>query len=482
MSLRQRLALVITVSAVPLVLGLLWARDEFQRRSAETALMEFITIQMERGGRKRCEADPERFPRWPGLPPGPPGLERAGPPGGPRRPPGRRPRRPALESGRDRMPPRLTRLPPREMPDALAPPRLELFAYGADYRSANRGAPMFPAYLQRALEGGQASVSGQFDAPGGRGVQMAVRMPWATGTCAVIMARLGPSGESRWAWVASVGALASGFVVAVLLAAAPLVRRIRRLTSEVRASAGSDYVTPVHGTGKDEIADLARAFNEAGHQMREQLSTIAEREQTLRAFVADTTHDVMTPLTVLQGHLSAMKRSLAAGGVTPEQVVATLEESHYLASLIHNLGAAAKLDAGPELDVHDVDLNALVERAVARHRPIAEVRGIAIDFAVPEQPVRILGDVTLVEQAVGNVIGNAVRYNNPGGTSPSCSRTIAIHPRSVFESKTMVPGSRTSNSSTSRTGTSEVPTRAPGGRTASASGFISHKMSLVATG
>lgn len=384
MSLRQRLALVIVISAVPLVLGLVWARAEFQRRSAETALREFISIQMEGEGRARCEAKPERFPRWAATPPG---IALSGSAPG----------------------------TPESMPAALESPRLELFAYDPDYRSANRAAPPFPGELQRDLDAGQVIVAGPLDAPGGRGVQMAVRMPWNTGACAVIVARLGPPRDSPWAWVASAGAMAAGFVVAVLLAAAPLVRRIRRLTAEVRASASSDYVTPVQGTGRDEIADLAHAFNEAGHQMREQLSTIAERERTLRAFVADTTHDVMTPLTVLQGHLSAMKRSVAANGVTPEQVIATLEESHYLAALIHNLGVAAKLEAGPELAMDPVDANALVERAVARHRPIAEARDIAIDFAVPEQPVRILGDVTLVEQAVSNVIGNAVRYNNPGG-------------------------------------------------------------------
>jgi signal transduction histidine kinase len=53
---------------------------------------------------------------------------------------------------------------------------------------------------------------------------------------------------------------------------------------------------------------------------------------------------------------------------------------------------------------------------VERHRPLAVPRRIEIAFAVPpDAPVRILGDITLLEQALGNIVANAVRYNNPGG-------------------------------------------------------------------
>ena len=65
--------------------------------------------------------------------------------------------------------------------------------------------------------------------------------------------------------------------------------------------------------------------------------------------------------------------------------------------------------------MHEVELGALVERIIARHAPVARPREVALDYAVPEEPVRIRGDVTLLEQMLGNLVHNAVRYNDPQG-------------------------------------------------------------------
>ena len=51
-------------------------------------------------------------------------------------------------------------------------------------------------------------------------------------------------------------------------------------------------------------------------------------------------------------------------------------------------------------------LGRLVERVVARHVPVAGQKDVALEFAVPHDPVRAIGDVTLLEQAIGNVIGS----------------------------------------------------------------------------
>jgi len=119
----------------------------------------------------------------------------------------------------------------------------------------------------------------------------------------------------------------------------------------------------------------------------------------------------MTPLTVLQGHLAALRKQ-----PDPEKLKGALEEAHYMGALMHNLSAAAKLEGGEDAwERHSVDLNALVERVVARHTPIAQVKGIALDHAVPEEVVTVMGDVTLLEQAVSNLVHNAIRHNGHDG-------------------------------------------------------------------
>jgi signal transduction histidine kinase len=122
----------------------------------------------------------------------------------------------------------------------------------------------------------------------------------------------------------------------------------------------------------------------------------------------------MIPMTVLQGHLAALRDG--SGAPDPEHLRGAMEEVQYITSLIQNLGASAKLETGERtIERGDVPLNALVERVVARHAPLARQKGLELDFAVPEEELVVQGDITLLEQAVGNLVQNAVRYVPTGG-------------------------------------------------------------------
>jgi signal transduction histidine kinase len=54
-------------------------------------------------------------------------------------------------------------------------------------------------------------------------------------------------------------------------------------------------------------------------------------------------------------------------------------------------------------------------RVLSRHRPLARQHDVSIDAGIPERPLTTLADVTLLEQAVSNVVYNAVRHNRRGG-------------------------------------------------------------------
>lgn len=200
-------------------------------------------------------------------------------------------------------------------------------------------------------------------------------------------------------------------VVWSLLALRPTVRRVRRLRGAVAATSGlEDPAVPVEGD--DEIADLAVAFNEAAARLRAVAAERAQAEQALRRHVADLTHDLLIPLTVLQGHLAAMQ---AAGGRSPA-LSSAMDEAHTIGGLVQNLALAARLDgADRPLVLGPVPLNPLLERVAARHRPIAGPRGVEVVVGLPEEALAARADLSLLEAAISNLCHNAVRYNRPGG-------------------------------------------------------------------
>jgi signal transduction histidine kinase len=205
-------------------------------------------------------------------------------------------------------------------------------------------------------------------------------------------------------------------VLVALLAAGPIVRRVRQLTEAVRRVGGAAE-EPIIVGGNDELTELGDAFEESRQTIRAQLSSLRDREQALRNYIANTTHDVMLPLSVLQGHLVSLQQRIEAGDtVDANAILPSIEEAQYLGSLLHNLNAAARLEATEGLPHEsEVDLNRLVERVVDRHRPVATRKRVALELGVPEQTVTCVGDLTLLEQALGNLVQNAVRYNRAGG-------------------------------------------------------------------
>lgn len=392
MPLRRRLLLALVGSGVVLVAASVAVRAFVVRRGNESLLRSVLEARVDAIGRERCE---EGF-----LPFGPPrrprgeGPDGEGPPprgdGGP--PPGARPRR----GERERRP-------------------VEVFFYGSDFQP-RRGGPPFPAKAADALRSGTSFVVVSDGEGGSIG---ALATAWESARCAYATAFLPPPPPLLPLPILalSTAGLLGALAGAIYLAAASPVRRIRSLADSVRASAASRYATRVPAEGNDEIADLAGAFDQAAGVVRSQLVAVEKREGALRDFVAHTTHDVGLPLSVLAGHLSDMRdRVNGERPVDAALVAAAAQETQYIASLLHNLGAVARLETEDALEArHPVDLGALVERVVLRHARLALDAGVEMNHAVPETAVAALGDVTLLEQALNNLVHNAIRYNRRGG-------------------------------------------------------------------
>lgn len=359
MKLRTRLAVVTIAGVVPFAVAVAWFQSWSRARAVRETTAEQLVARME-NDRAACEARPQR---WPG-----PARRRA----------------------------RIDRI----------------FAYDAELRSRNPAAPPLPAALARELEGDDVATLRVPEHPGQELV--AVRMPWSEGPCAIVVVRRLAPPEEGFLANALVPALAISVAAVglLLLAAGPLVRRIRALETAVRRK---DAKLPLGGG--DEVADLARAFDAHRTELKERMREIERRDEALRKYVANTTHDVMIPLTVLQGHLASIEANVQGQRpVSREMLSAALDECHYLGSLVRNLSVAAKLESGaPALEMHEVDLSELVQRVTDRHRPFARQRGVALECAVPEERVEVRAEPTMIEQAIGNLVHNAIRYNKDGG-------------------------------------------------------------------
>jgi HAMP domain-containing protein len=115
----------------------------------------------------------------------------------------------------------------------------------------------------------------------GRGLQLRFDIG-GSGDCAIGLARMLPRPGQLRDQLVAVALVVLSVLGGVWVAAGPVISRMRRLADEVRQSAASSYVQPVHAEHDDEVSALARAFNDAGATVRAQLTEIQAREETLR--------------------------------------------------------------------------------------------------------------------------------------------------------------------------------------------------------
>jgi two-component system, OmpR family, sensor kinase len=220
--------------------------------------------------------------------------------------------------------------------------------------------------------------------------------------------------------LATVGALLVliGTTIAALLIFGPVRPRLRSLEDAARKVGAGDLTARAREDGGDEVAALARAFNQmtlALHQRAEQLQAA---DRTRRLLLADVSHELMTPLTGMRGYLETL--SLQAETLNPETRERYLgvirDETQRVEHIVGDLLDLSRLEGGGEsFDAQDVPLEDLFGRVVARHDRGAEQKGVEIVTNIAPGAEIVTGDPMRLEQALQNLAANALRHTPAGG-------------------------------------------------------------------
>ncbi len=206
----------------------------------------------------------------------------------------------------------------------------------------------------------------------------------------------------------AVALLAAGLSV---LLAQSVSRPLAEMSQAADRMAAGDYAVRVPQRGQGEVAVLARAFN----RMAEGMGSV---EQLRRELVANVSHDLRTPLTVMRGYLEGLRSGQIADRRSAEIAFEAMHaEVARLLRLVDDLQQVAVLDAGgPRLERRPMALSALVSDAVDRIQPVAALNGITVLTEAPTELPHVSVDAGRMGQALQNLLDNAVRFTPMGGT------------------------------------------------------------------
>lgn len=202
-------------------------------------------------------------------------------------------------------------------------------------------------------------------------------------------------------WIAALAALAVALIVGGLLFRS-IVAPLRRLTTASQAIAEGDLSARSPVQGRDEVAQLADAFNQMA-------ASLARAEEARRNQTADVAHELRTPLTVLRGTLEAMLDGVYSAD--RENLLAALAQVQTLARLVEDLRLLALADAGQlNLYTAPLDLEVFLRETVEAHRGQAQERKVELTLEIPSSLPLVLADRDRLAQVMGNLLGNALRY------------------------------------------------------------------------
>ena len=158
-----------------------------------------------------------------------------------------------------------------------------------------------------------------------------------------------------------------------------------------------------------DLRDLSKRY-ESALESSEHAATVKDR------LLAAVSHELRTPLTSILGW-STLLRSHSADEETTRLALASIEQSARLQSrLVEDLIDVSRANAGKlRVEMAEIDLRQVLHLALENIKPAADAKGLTISHSFGDEGLWILGDATRLQQVVGNLLSNSVRFTPAGG-------------------------------------------------------------------
>ena len=206
---------------------------------------------------------------------------------------------------------------------------------------------------------------------------------------------------------------AAGIVLIVIIISFPLARRlvkpIRAMAAATHDIASGKYNTRVSFSSTDELGQLARDFNAMA-------LTLEKHEKERRQWVADISHELRTPVAVLQGEIEALLDGIH--NITPETIRSLYAETLRLKRLVEDLYQISLSDLGAlTYRKENLDLIDVLRDSMESYRAEFSRKGIALKEEISKD-VKAIGffDRERLRQLFTNLLENSLKYTDVGGT------------------------------------------------------------------
>lgn len=207
---------------------------------------------------------------------------------------------------------------------------------------------------------------------------------------------LGASWQFRWALLA---ALTTSMLFVQFLAHG-MTSPLRQMTAAARAMARGDYSIRVRATSRDEVGQLAAAFNQMA-------ADLGAADEYRRGLIGNVSHELRTPITALQAVLENIVDGVA--DPDPDTLRAALTQTERLGELVTDLLDLSRVEGGAiSLQLSRFGVEEFLRDAVAH-------AAVEVEVVVEPPGLTAVADPARLRQVVVNLVNNAIRHSPAGG-------------------------------------------------------------------
>jgi len=207
-------------------------------------------------------------------------------------------------------------------------------------------------------------------------------------------------------FLAAVAAVILAVGLGIILART-ITRPVLDLTAASTAMAKGQLNQQVKVRSQDELGQLTEAFNKMSVDLE-------HSNQLRRQMTADIAHDLRTPLAVITGYLEGLKDGVIKP--SPKRFAAIYDEAIFLQRLVEDLRTLTLADAGElKINPRPTQPGELIEKLSESFRHQADLSQITLTSEIEDSLPVIKVDPERMQQAIANLVSNALRYTPPGG-------------------------------------------------------------------
>ncbi len=198
-------------------------------------------------------------------------------------------------------------------------------------------------------------------------------------------------------------------LVTVYIISQRIVDPLKKLSQAAKSFARGNLKERVYVSGKDEVAELAEAFNNMA-------AVLEKNEENRNSFLGNVSHDLRTPMTVIAGFVDGIRD----GTIPPEkhdyylEVIST--EVRRLSRLVNTLLEISRMQSGErKLNIAKFNISEKTRQILLSFEKKIDDKKLEIEFN-NEEDINVLADGDVIYQVIYNLIDNAVKFTPQGGT------------------------------------------------------------------